>query len=86
MNLRRSLRGGKRGLAIGLTPLLALLLSGCATYIKGRWWRLLDVSVGASLGIGFHFYVSPGELVDFALGLVAIDLVGDDIGAESLLE
>ncbi len=54
--------------------------------IKERWWRLLDLSVGASLGIGCHFYVSPGELVDFALGLFAIDLVGDDLGAESLPE
>jgi len=50
---------------------------------RKRWWRLLDVSVGASLGIGFHLYVSPGELLDFALGLAAIDLVGDDRGADS---
>lgn len=46
---------------------------------KLRWWRLLDVSVGASALIGFHVCLSPGEAADFLLGFPGIDLAGDDL-------
>ena len=46
---------------------------------RERWWRILDVSVGASAIAGFHICLSPGEIVDFVLGLAGLDMAGDDV-------
>ena len=48
-------------------------------YLQSRWWRVFDVSTGASAFIGFHFCLSPGECVDSLLGWLTIDFAADDL-------
>lgn len=44
-----------------------------------RWWQLADVSVGAEVAfVGARVGASPGELLDFALGWIGLDIAGDD--------
>ena len=52
---------------------------------KERWeqrlHRTFDVYAEASVGIGVHVGVSPGEFLDFLLGWFGVDLAGDEIAA-----
>jgi len=43
-----------------------------------RWLHAADVAFGASLGVGFHVGLSPGEMLDFLLGFATLDIAGDD--------
>jgi hypothetical protein len=65
---------------------MELAWNGSSLYLastKERWWRLLDVSLGASALVGFNLCISPGEMADFVLGLVGLDLAGDDVKSNS---
>lgn len=52
---------------------------------KERWeqrlHRTFDVYAEASVGIGMHVGVSPGDFLDFLLGWFGVDLAGDEIAA-----
>lgn len=61
---------------------MELAWNGPALYLastKKRWWRILDVSLGASALIGFNLCISPGEIADCVLGVVGLDMAGDDV-------
>lgn len=45
--------------------------------------RALDVEVGGALLLGARFGFSPGELVDFLLGFVGVDLARDDARSDA---
>jgi hypothetical protein len=62
-----------------------LAWNGSSLYLdsmKERWWRIFDVSLGASALVGFNLCISPGETADFVLGWTGIDLAGDDFKNE----
>ena len=45
---------------------------------RAEWPRLLDVELGASLLLGAHVGLSPIEFLDLALGIITVDILGDD--------
>ena len=52
------------------------------TEYKFRWYRALDVEVGASAILGLHIGVSPGEVLDFVTSIFFLDIAGDDYHPE----
>jgi hypothetical protein len=46
------------------------------------WPHTFDVAAGFSAVVGFHAGLSPGELLDFASGLIGLDMARDDGRAE----
>jgi hypothetical protein len=61
-----------------LVPLSGMVIRAGPTLNASYWTQIEAVlAVGGSLRLGFN----PGELLDFILGWVAIDIYGDDIEA-----
>lgn len=59
---------------------------GASLYLestKERWWRIFDVSLGASALVGFNLCISPGEMADLVVGFVGLDIAGDDVKSNS---
>ena len=58
-------------------------LGGEKIHSKSPWIEGFDLEVGAMFLVGVRAGVRPGQMLDFALGFVGVDLGSDDIGAES---
>ena len=69
----------RRGLWAMFLPLTYSPWGGIGVAYLPGWPRAADVEFGASAGVGFHVGLSPGELLDFLLGLSTLDVAGDDV-------
>jgi len=47
-----------------------------------KWPHNLDIQIGASIIYGLHVGISPGEFIDFLVGLTTVDLANDDLEGE----
>jgi hypothetical protein len=64
-----------------LLPFSVQLAPGAHVGYVPSWPHSFDIAAGGSVVLGVHLGLSPGEMLDFALGFIGLDVARDDPGA-----